>query len=160
VIRAVFALGLALVTAGCGGVGSVGARGQEAPCARVQTERTVRGDSLCEDTFLCARPPVGRFDRVGLRRLARCDRASGPVVLYLPGMFQNSEMPQTDARYDIRMHLALEGVRTWGIDYRTHQVPATATAADLAEVARWGAEVFTGDADWAAGFVRTADPGP
>lgn len=155
--RTVLALALVLAAAGCR---SVSVQGQQAPCARVQTERQVRGDALCEDTFLCARPPIGRFDRVGLRRLARCDGAAGPVVLYLPGMYQNAEMPQIDARYDLRMHLALAGVRTWGIDYRTHQVPATATAADLAVVAGWGAEVFGADADWAVGFVRTADPGP
>jgi pimeloyl-ACP methyl ester carboxylesterase len=146
-----------LVLAGCG---MIGVRGKPEACTRVQSERQVRGDTLCEDAFLCVRPPGGRFDRIGLRRLALCDGANGPVVLYLPGMHMNAELPQTDARYDFRMHLALAGVRAWGLDYRTHSVPAEATPADLRTLESWTASVFTDDAAWAAEFVRGIDPGP
>src|SRR6185369_1397180 len=108
----------------------------------------------------CARPPCGRFDRVGLHRLAPCDAASGPVVLYLPGMHMNGELPIADPRYDLRIYLAAAGVRTWGLDYRTHSVPADAAPGDLDVVGRWTADVFAGDAAWAMGFVRGIDPGP
>jgi len=140
--------------------GTAGVRGQPEPCARLQSERQIRGDTLCEDVFSCARPPFGRFDRIGLRRLALCEGATGPVVLYLPGMHMNAELPEIGARYDLRIHLALEGVRTWGLDYRTHTVPAAATTDDLRELTDWTAEMFANDAEWGAGFVRTADPGP
>ena len=93
-------------------------------------------------------------------RLAACEAAAGPVVLYLPGMHMNAELPVPDPRYDLRLYLAQAGVRTWGIDYRTHAVPAEATADDLKALQRWGADTFADDAAWAAGFVRGADRAP
>jgi pimeloyl-ACP methyl ester carboxylesterase len=159
-MRTLLCLAVATMLAACGGL-----RPGRAPerCTRVQVERQVRGDSLCEDVFSCTRPPGGRFDRVGLHRLAPCGASggtAGPVVLYLPGMHMNGEIPETDARYDFRLHLALAGVRTWSLDWRTHGVPAGATLEELGELARWTADVFTDDAAWAAAFVRGADPGP
>ncbi len=157
-MRRVAAAILALGLAACGLVGGVKEKPEK--CARLRSERQLRGDHLCEDVFMCMRPPGGRFNRIGLRRLAFCEGATGPVVLYLPGMHQNAELPQTDARYDIRMHLALAGVRAWGLDYRTHAVPADVKPEELSELAGWTADVFASDAEWAVGFVRTADPGP
>jgi pimeloyl-ACP methyl ester carboxylesterase len=131
-----------------------------ATCAHVQTVRELRGTTLCEDVWTCGRPPGGRFDRLGLHRLASCEEATGPVLLYLPGMHMNGELPFTDPRTDLRLHLALAGVRTWGLDYRTHAVPAEATPADLEALEDWTSERFMDDAAWASGFVRAADPGP
>jgi acetyl esterase/lipase len=105
--------------------------GGAAPCTHLQAERQAYGAALCEDVWTCARPPGGRFDRLGLHRLALCDNATGPVVLYLPGMHMNGELPIAEPRYDLRVYLAEAGVRTWGLDYRTHAVPADASAADL-----------------------------
>ena len=53
----------------------------EGSCTHVQAVRQLHGAPLCEDVWTCSRPPRGRFDRIGLRRVALCDRATGPVVL-------------------------------------------------------------------------------
>jgi pimeloyl-ACP methyl ester carboxylesterase len=133
--------------------------GPAAACTRVQAVREVRGETLCEDVWTCGRPPGGRFDRVGLRRVALCEGATGPVVLYLPGMHMSSRLPVSDARYDLRLHLAVAGFRTWGLDYRTNAVPPDATPAALGALAGWTADVFADDAAWAAAFARTQDAG-
>jgi len=129
-----------------------------ATCTRVRAERVVEGTRLCEDAWTCGRPPGGKFDRVGLHRLAACDGpADAPVLLYLPGMHMNGELPIADPRNDLRIFLAARGVRTWGLDYRTHAVPPTATPEELETLSRWTADVFREDAAWAAAFVRAAD---
>jgi pimeloyl-ACP methyl ester carboxylesterase len=129
-------------------------------CTHVQAVRELRGTAMCEDVWTCARPPGGPFDRIGLHRLAACEGATGPVVLYLPGMHMNGELPIAEPRNDLRVYLAAAGLRTWGLDYRTHVVPAQASAEDLDTLRRWTSDVFEKDAAWAAGFVRGADPGP
>ena len=131
-----------------------------ASCTHVQAVRELQGTALCEDVWTCSRPPGGRFDRVGLHRLAACDNPMGPVVLYLPGMHMNGELPITDPRHDLRVYLAAAGLRTWGLDYRTHAVPPDTPAAELAVMRRWTADVFADDAAWAAAFVRGVDPAP
>jgi pimeloyl-ACP methyl ester carboxylesterase len=72
----------------------------------------------------------------------------------------NAELPQTSARHDLRLHLAAAGVSTWGLDYRTHAVPAEGDDAARTAVASWNADVFAADAAWAIGFVRAIDRGP
>jgi pimeloyl-ACP methyl ester carboxylesterase len=136
------------------------AQGPEAPCTHVQATREAQGTVLCEDVWTCGRPPGGRFDRIGLHRLAPCEAVAGPVVLYLPGMHMNGELAIATPRNDLRVYLAVAGVRTWGVDYRTHAVPADAKPEDLAALAGWTSDVFVDDAAWAAGFVRGLDPGP
>jgi hypothetical protein len=127
-------------------------------CRRVRAERVVEGIPLCEDVWTCERPPRGQFDVVGLHRLAGCDApADAPVVLYLPGMHMNGELPLNEPRNDLRLFLAVRGVRTWGLDYRTHAVPPTATPQELQTLARWTNDVFRDDAAFAASFVRSAD---
>ena len=59
-----------------------------------------------------------------------------------------------------RVVMALAGFRTWGLDWRSHAVPPTATPAELAGLAAWTPEVFTADASWAAAFARTHDRAP
>jgi dienelactone hydrolase len=132
-----------------------------AGCAPLPRDRTGAGDcehshdrvggNLCEDVYWCARPPGGRFDRIGLRRLAPCAGARGAVILYLPGAHMNGT---PSARRDLRTRLAARGLRTWALDYRTHSVPAHATAEELATLSDWTADVFADDAAWAADFVR------
>src|SRR5207249_11842998 len=132
-------------------------------CTHVQAMREVRGTALCEDVWTCGRPPGRRFDRVGLHRLAPCTPAGGPIapiVLYLPGMHMNGELTIATPRQDFRLYLAAAGVRTWGLDYRTHAVPADASAADLETLSRWTADLFADDVAWAAGFVRGQEPAP
>jgi len=156
-MRARLAVLLCLAALACRGPRPATAPGA---CTHVQAVREQRGIEMCEDVWTCARPPGGRFDRVGLHRLAACEGATGPVVLYLPGMHMNGELPISDPRYDLRLYLAAAGLRTWGLDYRTHAVPPDASAADLQALARWTADVFTDDAAWAVAFARSIDPGP
>lgn len=154
------ALALLLVTAVACGSGPRAGRGGGGACMRLESERVVRGEVLCEDVWTCFRPPNGLLDRVGMRRLAPCNETSGPIVLYLPGMHQNAEFIGNDAGHDLRLYLAQAGVRTWSLDWRTHAVPDTATADQLATVARWNADTFVDDAAWAVEFVRGAEQGP
>ncbi len=155
--RAVVLLLLATAVA-CGGPRA--GRGGGGACMRLESERVVRGETLCEDVWTCFRPPNGILDRVGLRRLAPCNDATGPIVLYLPGMHQNAEFIGNDASHDLRLYLAQAGLRTWSLDWRTHALPADATPDQLAVASRWNAETFLDDAAWAAEFVRGAEHGP
>jgi len=134
--------------------------GRTATCTHVQAERQVYGAALCEDVWACPRPPGGPLDRIGLHRLAPCEGATGPIVLYLPGMHMNGELPIAEPRHDLRVYLAAAGLRTWGLDYRTHVVAADAPAGDLAALSRWSADLFVDDVAWATAFVRGAEAGP
>src|SRR5262249_2290196 len=127
--RAAALLALVLTVAGCGGRTRVMRDTSGAACMRLSSERQVRGETLCEDVFTCIRPPGGLVDRIGLRRLALCSGATGPVVLFLPGMHMNGQLASTDARYDLRLYLAQAGIRAWSLDYRTHNLPPHATPA-------------------------------
>src|SRR5207244_8861152 len=109
-------------------------------CTHVQATRQVHGLELCEDVWTCVRPPAGPLDRVGLHRLALCDAGMGPVALYLPGMHMNGELPIREPEHDLRVYLAVNGLRTWGFDYRTHVVPAEASATELDTLKRWTAD--------------------
>ena len=135
-------------------------RGSVGTCTRLQSERAVRGQILCEDVWTCVRPPGTPFDHVGMRRIATCDAAKGPIVLYLPGMHMNGEVPFAAAGNDIRLYLAQSGFRVWAIDYRTHAVPAEASSEELAALAGWTPDTFADDVGWGMGFIHGADPGP
>ncbi len=153
---------LTIAAMGCGGRARV-SRGDDATpaaCVRLQGERQVRGETLCEDVFSCFRPPGGVVDRIGLRRVARCAGATGPVVLYFPGMHMNGEISGNSANFDLRLYLAQAGIRTWSLDYRTHAVRPEASQEELQALAAWSRERFLDDAAWATTFVRSADPGP
>lgn len=167
--RPVAAARRALLALAVAGLAACGARGVRAPaggdgdlgaCARIQAVRQVRGEAVCEDAWTCSRPPNGEWDRVGIRRVALCDGADGPIVLYLPGMHMNAELPGTDARSDLRLHLALAGHRAWGLDWRPHAVNELASQAALGALAAWDRRVFVEDAAWAMRFVRGAEQGP
>ena len=150
-----------LAAAGCGGGRTRVAKADDAAaCVRLQGERQVRGETLCEDVFSCFRPPNGVVDRIGLRRVAPCAGGSGPVVLYLPGMHMNGEIANNNANHDFRLYLAQAGIRTWSLDYRTHAVRPDASQQDLQTLAGWNHERFLEDAEWATTFVRSSDPGP
>ncbi len=153
---------LLLAAIGCGGRARVSRPEDSSPaaCVRLQGERQVRGETLCEDVFSCFRPPGGVVDRIGLRRVAPCGGGSGPVVLYLPGMHMNGEVANNSANQDLRLYLAQAGIRTWSLDYRTHAVRAEATQEELQTLAGWNRERFLDDAEWATTFVRSTDPGP
>ena len=126
-----------------------------------QTTQTL-ADGLCETDYVLLRPRGGPFDQVRARRLAKCDVQGGgaPVVLYLPGMHMNAEMPADGVAPDFRRTLAAAGVRVWSVDYRTHFVPADTPPHALGELATWTQNVFAGDAEALAALSRTVDTGP
>ena len=162
ILRAAACLLVAVAVAGCSKRTRVpsGEEAKPAACMRLQGERQVRGEALCEDVFSCFRPPGGVVDRIGLRRLAPCAGGAGPVVLYLPGMHMNGEIATNDANQDLRLYLAQAGIRTWSLDYRTHAVRPQASQEELQALAGWSRERFLDDAEWATTFVRSSDPGP
>ncbi len=130
-------------------------------CNRVQAVRQVRGVEICEDVWTCSRPPGGQWDRIGLHRFAACaSPPRGPVVLFLPGAHMSGEVPFTEARSDVRLYLAVAGIRTWSLDYRTHMILPATTADELGALAGWTADLFRDDALWSADFIRGGDPGP
>lgn len=131
-----------------------------AACTHLQAVRQVRGAPLCEDAWSCVRPPGTEIDRVGVHRLAPCEATDGPVVLYLPGMHMNGELPFVDPRHDVRVYLAQAGIRTWSVDYRTHAVRPDASETTLRALKAWDVARFADDVAWAAGFLRGADRGP
>jgi pimeloyl-ACP methyl ester carboxylesterase len=123
-----------------------------------QTTQTL-ADGLCQTDYTLLRPRGGPFDQVRARRLAKCDTKGGgaPVVVYLPGMHMNADMP---AAPDFRRTLAEAGVRVWSVDYRTHFVPADAAPDALDDLTPWTQTVFAGDAEALAALSRTVDTGP
>jgi pimeloyl-ACP methyl ester carboxylesterase len=152
-----------VAAAGCGRArvsGGGGVPATPSACVRLQSQRQVRGQTLCEDAFSCYRPPNGESDRIGLRRIAPCGAGGGPVVLYFPGMHMNGEISGTSANYDFRLYLAQAGFRIWSLDYRTHAVRADASPEQLQALSAWTRDTFLEDAEWAATFVRGVDPGP
>jgi hypothetical protein len=100
----------------------------------VQAERALQGAALCEDVWTCVRPPGGRFDRIGLHRLAVCEDANGPVVLYLPGMHMTGELHHGAAPTSVSTSPRPACAR--GLDYRTHAVPADAATSELDDLRR------------------------
>ena len=91
--QAAVLLAVVVAAAGCGRTRvPSGVPATPSACVRLQSERQVRGETLCEDAFSCYLPPNGESDRIGLRRLAPCNGGGGPVVLYFPGMFMNGEI--------------------------------------------------------------------
>ncbi len=158
-MRRLAAILVLVALAGCTRAPRVDKR-ESTTCTHLQSERAVRGLAICEDVWICARPPGTPYDRIGLRRLTPCDGGPGPIVLYLPGMHMNGELPISDARYDIRLYLAQAGLTVWALDWRTHAVAPDVSQEGLAAVGGWTADQFVGDASWALRFVNGADPGP
>ena len=150
--------GLVAAALGAAAPALVEAKERSAPCMRLQGERQVRGETLCEDVFSCFRQPGGVYDRIGLRRIGPCEDPIGPVVLFFPDVFMNGEVAGNNANYDLRLYLAQAGLRVWSLDYRTHAVPSYASPEDLKVFDDWTRDLFLEDAAWAAGFVRSADP--
>jgi pimeloyl-ACP methyl ester carboxylesterase len=74
-------------------------------------------------------------------------------------MHMTGELPILEPRQDLRVYLAAAGMRTWGLDYRTHAVPPDTPTSELDDLRRWTADVFLDDVAWAAAFVRGIDPG-
>jgi pimeloyl-ACP methyl ester carboxylesterase len=149
-----------LLLSGCAGRPPKLERGEVGTCTRVQSERAVRGQWLCEAVWTCVRPPGGTFDRVGLRRIATCDAPTGPLVVYLPGMHMNGEVPFAAAGNDIKLYLAQGGFRVWSVDYRTHAVPPEATPEQLTAMSSWTSDTFADDIGWGMGFIRGIESGP
>lgn len=98
------------------------------------------------------------FDRIALHRLCKGPNAPAEpdtVMLYLPGTNMNGEVAIDDPRYSFTVYMAANGVDVWAMDYRTHFVPASAAEEQLGELKSWTKEVFIGDIDAAANFVRS-----
>lgn len=126
--------------------------GGTARCGHVQSTRSVRGVTLCEDAWSCERPPAGPLDRVNLTRVAPCGDLTIPLVLHLPDRHHGDERA-TDAREDLQLYLAQAGLRTWVLGYRTHTRTLGRTAGQ-APAMDWDFDTFADDVEWAMGFIR------
>lgn len=96
------------------------------------------------------------FDRVGLHRITLEPLPAGRraiVVLYLPGTNMNGEVAAEEPRFSLPLYLATHAVDFWALDYRTHFVPASTPADDLAPLQNWTNEMFEADISAAARFV-------
>jgi len=146
------ALGLAcLVLVACGRVRVE--RDGGARCGHVQSTRQVRGVTLCEDAWSCARPPAGPLDRVNLTRLAPCGDLTNPLILYLPDR-RHGEGRATDAREDLQLYLAQAGLRTWVLGYRAHTRALGAGRGAHPPAMPWDFDTFADDVEWAMRFIR------
>ena len=124
-----------------------------APIGHPRTFATAPG--VYEFVFQEQRGP-STFDRIGLHRVTLGPRPpTHPtlVVLYLPGTNMNGEISLDDPRFSLPVYLASHGVDCWALDYRTHFVPASTSAADLAELRSWTNEMFEADISAASRFV-------
>jgi pimeloyl-ACP methyl ester carboxylesterase len=128
-----------------------------ASCAHVQSNRQVRGQSLCEDVWSCDVPPGGVYDRLGIRRLAPCGNVMGPTVLYLPDRFMTSDIPTTDASDDVRLYLAQAGMQTWSLDYRSHFAQALPTDTPP-DPGAFTFERYVSDVEWVLAFTQGVSP--
>lgn len=101
------------------------------------------------------------FDRIGLHRLASKAVADHPqaVMLYLPGMNMNGELPLDDPDHVLTLYLASMGIDSWALDYRTHFIPPDTPAARLGELKNWTDELFVSDIDAAVKFILRQAPG-
>jgi pimeloyl-ACP methyl ester carboxylesterase len=98
------------------------------------------------------------FDQIALHRITLGPvPAAHPatVILYLPGTNMNGEVAIDDPRYSLPLYMASHGVDFWGLDYRTHFVPASTPPAGLAELQSWTNEMFEADISAAVRFVLT-----
>jgi pimeloyl-ACP methyl ester carboxylesterase len=97
------------------------------------------------------------YDKIALHRVAlgpRTVQHRAITVLYLPGTNMNGEIAVENPRYSLPVYLALNGVDVWTMDYRTHFVPPTVTAAGMDSVMRrWTNQEFAGDVERAAKFI-------
>jgi hypothetical protein len=125
----------------------------------VQSNRQVRGQTLCEDVWSCDVPPAGLHDRLGIRRLAPCGNIIGPTVLYLPDRHMTSAIPTTDARDDLRLYLAQAGMQTWSLDYRSHFAQALQDDAPT-DPKLFTFERYVSDVEWVLAFARGVTRAP
>ncbi|HXW83318.1 MAG TPA: alpha/beta hydrolase, partial [Candidatus Binataceae bacterium] len=97
------------------------------------------------------------YDQIGLHHVAKGPvPAAQPkiVLLYLPGTNMNGEIAVEDPRYSFPVYMAVHDVDVWTLDYRTHFVPPTTDAKDLAPVMQgWTNEAFASDIEDAARFI-------
>jgi pimeloyl-ACP methyl ester carboxylesterase len=97
------------------------------------------------------------YDKIALHRVALGPRTvehRAITVLYLPGTNMNGEIAVENPRYSLPVYLALRGVDVWTMDYRTHFVPPTVTAATVDSVfRRWTNQEFAADVERAAKFI-------
>ena len=130
-------------------------------CVRLQSERQVRGETLCEDAFSCYRPPGGdrrphRAPPPGAVRRRR--RARRPLP---PG--------HAHERRDLRRRAPLRPAPLSRAGGRSHLEPRLPDArrprerqsADSSQtLAGWTRDVFLEDAEWAATLRPRCRPGP
>ncbi len=152
----------ALLAWACSGV-RPGAPARDAGWQPVGASSVPGKPDLCEDRREASRLPHGDWDRIALRRLARCDDSRETAdratqVFYLPGTHMNGSLAVLDERHEFRLYLARRGVVVWSLDYRTHFVPPETNGLDY--MSGWTWQVFLADAAAALEFVRRETTGP
>ena len=125
-------------------------------------KRLSSAQNIYEMLFQEQRGPSS-FDRIGLHRITLGPRPPAHpaiIMLYLPGTNMNGEVAIDNPRYSMPFYLASHGVDFWGLDYRTHFVPASTSSAGLTELQTWTNEMFEADISAAARFVMKASGRP
>ena len=121
---------------------------------------------LTETVWQAEVKPGHKFDRIRLHQLHQptqpskgqaADKAD-PVVLYLPGTNMNSVPGIKAARHNLLVYLSMQGVTTYGLDYRTAAIPAE-YAGDTEFMRHWDFAAFVADAQLAFEFVQAQHPG-
>ncbi len=116
-------------------------------------ERPVEAGSAVTETIWTSTRGSGPYDQIGLHRY-RAAGESVAAVLYLPGTNMNGAAALTEEKYNLWLYLAARGIEVYALDYRTHAVPAAATAENLAQLKDWTSAAFIDDIAAASSFAR------
>lgn len=111
------------------------------------------GSAVRETDWTLARPPYGKYDRIGLHRY-RGPKPSFATLLYLPGTNMNGVVALHDESHNLWLYLAARGVDVFALDYRTHAIPPDTPAKALGALRQWDMAAFLGDVDAAAAWTR------
>lgn len=110
-------------------------------------------ENLIETVWSVNRPPFGKHDRIGVRRLILKDNEN-PVgaLVYLPPSGTSARLYTDSEDYDFRIFLANRGFDIFSVDYRTSFILQDET--EIAFMTNWGTRMFLDDIREAILFMK------